>query len=58
MPATPERLVDELQVMRDAVVRLSLALEDYTFHVKCNQNPDMAREVRDILAKHKSMTLN
>jgi hypothetical protein len=56
--ATPERLMDELKVMRDAVVRLQLSLEDYTFHVLSNKNPDSAAEVRDILAKIKSTKLN
>ena len=55
--ASAERLVHELESMRNAVVRLSLALEDYCFYVKSEQSPDMAREVEAILARVKTVAL-
>jgi hypothetical protein len=56
-PNSPERLVTELVAMRDAVVRLSLALalDDYCFYVKSKQNPDLVLEVDAILAKIKTV---
>jgi hypothetical protein len=56
-PDSPEKLVTELGAMRDAVVRLSLALEDYCFYVKSKQRPDLSIEVEAILAKIKTVSL-
>jgi hypothetical protein len=56
-PNSPERLITELVAMRDAVVRLSLALEDYCFYVKSKQHPDLALEVEALLVKIKTVSM-
>jgi hypothetical protein len=50
-------LVTELVAMRDAVMRLSLAMDDYCFYVKSKQCPDIALEVEAILAKIKTASM-
>lgn len=53
-PVSPQQLATELMCMRDAVVRLSLALEDYRVFVKSKGRPELAREVEELLGKIKT----
>ena len=55
-PDTFDRLASELDTLRDAATRLSLALQDYRFFVRSAQQPDASKEVVEILAKLKSVT--
>ena len=57
-PASAERLVSELNSMRDAAVRLTLALADYQFFVGSAQQSGAAQEVDEILAKIKVVRSN
>ena len=56
--ASPERLVKELEAMRDAAVRLSLALADFHFCAETSQRTDGAKAVAEILARVEGATLN
>ena len=55
--ATPERLASELNTMRDAATRLSLALADYHFLVGSVQQMGATKEVGEILARVRGVAL-
>lgn len=52
-----DRLAIELDILRDAATRLSLAVEDYRFFIRSAQQPGPSIEVVEILAKFKSLIL-
>ena len=54
---TPAVLVQDLEALRDAAVRLSLAMADYQFYVESTQRPDVAREACAALARVKTLLL-
>ena len=55
--ATPERLASELNTMRDAATRLSLALADYHFLVGSVQPTGTTIDVSEILARVRGVAL-
>jgi len=52
---TPDTLVHELEAMRDAAVRLSLAMADYQFYVESSQCADIEQVAREVISRVQAM---
>lgn len=51
--ANQERLVKELETMRDAATRLSLAISDFRFHVVSQGTKELSKKAATVLDKYK-----
>lgn len=51
--AKRERLVKELETMRDAATRLSLAISDFRFHVVSQGSKELSKRASTVLDKYK-----
>lgn len=54
--AKRERLVKELNNMRDAAVRLSLAMSDYQFQVEVQEESKLSKDAALLISKLKKTT--
>jgi hypothetical protein len=53
-PARMARLVDALDILRDALVKASLLMQDFRFEIESEQDSQVAEHSRELIKKVKA----